>query len=1096
MARLQRLVPLTLVVAALGVLGLVLLTEHSRGSQVVPTLQLDPHLLLVRETRLGPLVLATYRARVINTGPTDVREVTATLIQHPPTMLVLDGHLSFGDVPAGSTRTSLDTFTLLRDRRTPVNSADLVWEIQGTPVTANTPPVAKAGPDQTVFVGQTVTLDGSQSTDIDGDPLQYRWSLLQVPTGSNAALVDSTAVHPTFLVDRPGTFIAELIVNDGTVDSTPDTVSITTQNSRPVANAGPDQSVFVGSTVALDGSTSHDADGDPLQYRWSLSAVPAGSTAILLDPNTVQPSFLVDEPGTYVAQLIVSDGLMDSAPDTVSISTVNSPPVANAGPDQTVLVDTTAQLNGSASSDVDGDALSYRWLLSSLPLDSTAMLSDTTAVTPSFLVDVPGTYVAQLIVSDGQLDSTPDAVTISTANSRPVANAGPDQTVSVGDLVHLDGTASDDADQDPLSFLWALTAIPTGSTATLSDPTSSQPTFVADRPGTYVAQLIVHDGALDSTPDTTMITGVDTRPPLVQFEPPDGALLNTAAVLLRITYQDADSGIDTATVQIRLDGGDVTSLFTVTASGASSQATLADGTHALEISLRDVAGNTAQGTSQFVVDIVPPAPIDSDALTIGPVANGQLTVSGAAGSVEPNAQVSLRNMRTGQIVTVTAAADGSFTVLVAGQQGDVIAVTSTDAAGNTSAPITFTVGASLPPDPATVAPPLDLSVATTLGTAAAFLYTGSTPIQTGVAPGTIDARRVAVLRGTVTDRPGAPLGGVQIRIHNHPEFGQTLSRADGMFDLAVNGGGVLTIDYQKAGFLPAQRQVTIPWQDYVVVADVALIALDPQVTIVDLGASTPIQVAQGSLMQDADGVRQATLLVPQGTTATMRLPNGDTQALTTLTIRATEYTVGPNGPKAMPAILPPTSGYTYAVELSADEAIAAGASDVHFNQPLMHYVENFLNFPVGGIVPVGFYDRTKTAWMPEDNGRVVKILGHTGGLADLDVNGSGQAASAADLAILGVTDAERHTLAGLYQPGQSLWRVPITHFSPWDSNWPFGPPPGAGGPGGSNGPQPRPRPDGPSPFDLCKWSGSIIGCQDQVLGEVIRVTGTPFSLHY
>src|SRR5262249_26078376 len=154
----------------------------------------------------------------------------------------------------------------------------------------------------------------------------------------------------------------------------------------------------------------------------------------------------------------------------------------------------------------------------------------------------------------------------------------------------------------------------------------------------------------------------------------------------------------------------------------------------------------------------------------------------------------------------------------------------------------------------------------------------------------------------------------------------------------------------------------------------------------------------------------------------------------------TEYTVGANGPAAMPAQLPPSSGYTYAVELSVDEAVAAGATDVQFSQPIYTYVENFLHFPVGGIVPVGYLDRQRGVWLPSTNGRVIKILRITNGLADLDTNGDGAVDDVATLAALGATDAERQRLADLYQPGQSLWRVPITHLTPWDHNWPFGPP--------------------------------------------------------
>jgi hypothetical protein len=176
----------------------------------------------------------------------------------------------------------------------------------------------------------------------------------------------------------------------------------------------------------------------------------------------------------------------------------------------------------------------------------------------------------------------------------------------------------------------------------------------------------------------------------------------------------------------------------------------------------------------------------------------------------------------------------------------------------------------LPPDPAVVAPALDRTIATTVADATAFLYTGPNPIQIGVAPSTIEPHRAAVLRGKVLTRENAPLSGVRVTILGHPEYGQTLTRADGMFDLAVNGGSSLTVDYRKAGYLPAQRRVEVPWQDYVYAPDVVLIPLDTQVTTIDLASTiAPIQVAQGRVVTDADGTRQATLLFPQGTLATL-----------------------------------------------------------------------------------------------------------------------------------------------------------------------------------------------------------------------------------
>ncbi len=394
------------------------------------------------------------------------------------------------------------------------------------------------------------------------------------------------------------------------------------------------------------------------------------------------------------------------------------------------------------------------------------------------------------------------------------------------------------------------------------------------------------------------------------------------------------------------------------------------------------------------------------------------------------------------------------------------------------------------PDPETDAPELDRTVSTTMIGAVEFLFTGLDPVQKAVVPGVVEPKRVAVLRGKVSDRLGAPLSDVVVSVLDHLEYGHTLTRDDGMFDLAVNGGGLTTVKYAKEGYLPVQRQVDAPWQDFAWLPDVVLIPVDSQVTSIELEAAIPIQVARGGVVTDGDGSRQATLFFPQGTAAELVLPDGTTQPVTSLSVRATEYTVGDSGPDAMPALLPPASGYTYAVELSVDEAVAKiDGRDVIISQPVVFYVENFLGFPVGGIVPVGYYDNDGAAWVESDNGRIVQVL-DTDGLADLDVDGDGLADTGTALSDLGITDAEREQLALLYEPGQSLWRVLIAHLSTYDHNWPTAPPPDAG-------PPMQPFPEGASPEqDPCEGSGSIIEIQNQILGERIALPGTPFTLNY
>lgn len=524
---------------------------------------------------------------------------------------------------------------------------------------------------------------------------------------------------------------------------------------------------------------------------------------------------------------------------------------------------------------------------------------------------------------------------------------------------------------------------------------------------------------------------------------------------------------------------------------------LPEGLNTIVAQVADAFGHLSNiVNSGFTIDTIPPrfvslTPTEGSVLTSSEVViEGQLD--------DPSAVVALENLALlgGEVLD---SSPGYFRFRIPLNQGlNTFVLTARDPANN-SAFVTLHLtrqqdwGSPLSDpsvDPAITVPPLDRTVATTLGTATSFLYTGTNPIQTGVAPGTIDPKRVAVLRGRVLTRDNIAIEGVRITVLGHPEFGQTLTRASGVFDMAVNGGGVLTLRYEKDGFLPVQRQVNAPWQNYAFSPDVVLIPLDTRVTTIDLNANTPIQVARGNQVTDTDGARQATILFPQGTTATIVKPDGSTQALTTLNVRATEYTVGASGPKAMPAPLPPTSGYTYAVELSVDEAMAVNAKEVRFNQPVSFYVENFLNFPVGGIVPAGYYDRDKGVWVPSQNGRVIKILSIANNLAEVDTDGDGIADDATKLAVLNITDAERQQLVGLYQPGATLWRVPVSHFTPWDYNWPYGPPQDAEDPD-----QPDPEKEEPEK-DPCKRSGSIIECQNQVLGEKVGVIGTPFTLHY
>lgn len=288
-------------------------------------------------------------------------------------------------------------------------------------------------------------------------------------------------------------------------------------NQPPVANAGADQVVFTNSLVTLDGSGSFDPDNNyPLTYYWSqVSGLP-----ITLDnPGAVYPTFIApSQQAVVILQLVVTDSLGTiSSPDNVIITIINSPPIANAGPDQSVSALALVMLDGSGSFDPDRNyPLLYSWLQTSGP---GAPLSNPNAAQPTFQAPpMNGVLNFDLYVTDSLgTTSSPDSVTITVQNQLPVANAGPDQTVIVGSMVTLDGTASYDPDGHlPLMYQWTQTA---GPVVVLDDPTACSPTFISpSTTSTLTFSLVVTDSLMQaSVPDSVSIfvTGFKFYIPMV-----------------------------------------------------------------------------------------------------------------------------------------------------------------------------------------------------------------------------------------------------------------------------------------------------------------------------------------------------------------------------------------------------------------------------------------------------------------------------------------------------------------------------------------------------------------------------------------------------
>jgi len=376
----------------------------------------------------------------------------------------------------------------------------------------NLKPSADAGNNQNIKTGSVVRLDASNSRDPEQKSLSYLWAFASLPQSSNASLTNPNAVNPEFTADVNGDYLLSLIVSDGDLVSAISYVRIisSSTNSAPTANAGANQNVTTGSQVMLNGSDSRDADNDNLSFSWQLIR-PANSLAALSSTNAIAPTFNADVDGSYVVSLTVNDGLVSSLVDTALIvsSTANRAPVANAGPNQNVLTGATVNLNASNSMDVNGDNLTYSWVLISKPANSGAALNSINSVSPSFNADIDGNYVVNLSVNDGNLDSLVDSVLISAAslNGPPVANAGVDQNVITGDMVNLDGRGSSDPNNDNLNYSWSLNR-PASSAAVLNFNNIAQPSFIADLDGDYLLSLTVNDGSASSQVDTVLIKSI------------------------------------------------------------------------------------------------------------------------------------------------------------------------------------------------------------------------------------------------------------------------------------------------------------------------------------------------------------------------------------------------------------------------------------------------------------------------------------------------------------------------------------------------------------------------------------------------------------
>lgn len=441
----------------------------------------------------------------------------------------------------------------------------------------NSTPVADAGPDtpcdgiDDIVEGGIITLAGT-CTDADAiDLLTGTWtqngggtvcgSFEGGPaTGGSPLTVTAGCAAPDVPANENESFRLEC--HDGIVGTT-DSVAICV-NAKPSAIA---QSVSTKEDTAVT-TTLKGSDPNNETLSYTVHTTPTYGTLSGIPPDlTYTP--IVNYHGTDSLVFSVSDGLQSSDPATVSISvgSVNDIPVACAGSDQTVTPPATVTLDGTCSTDPDGDSLTFRWTQTS---GETVSLSDATASRPTFTPTKAGTYTFQLTVHDGTIGSNPDSVNITVNNVDPVADPGGDQSLYPGGSIALvcHGT---DANKDPLSYFWTQQSGPTLTTefpVKTSELTVTAPTVqaesavrlsctVSDGVGGYGSDSVtvtIHPPEKIEEPAPTVVTAsneetfpIQEQIPVVIVEGPNGTSitpLDDGRVPLTSTVSDSQETVN------------------------------------------------------------------------------------------------------------------------------------------------------------------------------------------------------------------------------------------------------------------------------------------------------------------------------------------------------------------------------------------------------------------------------------------------------------------------------------------------------------------------------------------------------------------------
>jgi PKD repeat protein len=268
-------------------------------------------------------------------------------------------------------------------------------------------PVAAAGPDQNVTIGSVVIFNGSGSTD-DVGIASYSWDF----NAADGITSEATNVTATHVYTSAGNYTVTLTVTDKKAQTSTDTLTVFVSSpvlpdTAPVADAGADKNVTVGSVVSFNGSGSTD-DVGIASYSWDFNA----ADGITSEATNVTATHVYTSAGNYTVTLTVTDKKAQTSTDTLTVF-VSSPvlpdtaPVADAGADKNVTVGSVVSFNGSGSTD-DVGITSYSWDFNA----ADGITSEATNVTATHVYAFAGNYTVTLTVKDNKGQTSNDSLTV------------------------------------------------------------------------------------------------------------------------------------------------------------------------------------------------------------------------------------------------------------------------------------------------------------------------------------------------------------------------------------------------------------------------------------------------------------------------------------------------------------------------------------------------------------------------------------------------------------------------------------------------------------------------------------------------------------